>query len=660
VTDIATLGFAVDTGGLVKGETRLNELTGAAKRAEAAAQGVAASVNNAGAASARAAAGVQAQATAMNTLATSAKMAAFQQRNLVFQLNDVAVSLASGMNPLMVAAQQGSQIATIYSAQEGGVARAFQETGKMALAAASGLGRFILAHPIATAGVLALGGALQGIVGDLRDAGHESIGYGDVFVAAMQVAASGIYNVFKPAIDFLGPYVGAAWDWIAAKTKWLANGIVNTFSAGIKIVGTVFGNLPTIAGAAAIGAANAVIAAIEAMINGASSLLNSFSNEVNLMLLTVQSATGVNLGTMPTIGKVAFGRLENPYAGQAAKVASDLANSLGDTFNQDPVGEFAAAVKAQSIANDEAERKAKGKKGGKGRGGRAERTARDEEAEALKRQAKAYDDLVKSQQRAIDMTKLETDSLHLSEEARRAVMLAQDLLNRAQDAGVKLTQDQTKELQNLAKETAAAEAALDQRRKKIQDEKDAMEFLRDVSKGFLTDLRAGLVAGGNAWDAFANAAVKALNRILDRMADEMFEKLLDGIFGPGPGGPARSPVSDLVSSIFQSFDSGGYTGNAPRTAVAGVVHGGEYVVNAQNTARFRPQLEQMNRGQNPWADQGRAPMGGNIMVSGEFKVVNGNIVPTIAAVSGQIAGQQVRQANRGFQGRANEINARGV
>ena len=34
----------------------------------------------------------------------------------MFQLNDVFVSLASGMNPLMVFVQQGSQIAQIYGA----------------------------------------------------------------------------------------------------------------------------------------------------------------------------------------------------------------------------------------------------------------------------------------------------------------------------------------------------------------------------------------------------------------------------------------------------------------------------------------------------------------------------------------------------------------
>ncbi len=44
------------------------------------------------------------------------------------------------------------------------------------------------------------------------------------------------------------------------------------------------------------------------------------------------------------------------------------------------------------------------------------------------------------------------------------------------------------------------------------------------------------------------------------------------------------------------FESGGYTGNYGTSEVAGVVHGQEYVVNAEGTARNRAALEAMNAG----------------------------------------------------------------
>lgn len=46
----------------------------------------------------------------------------------------------------------------------------------------------------------------------------------------------------------------------------------------------------------------------------------------------------------------------------------------------------------------------------------------------------------------------------------------------------------------------------------------------------------------------------------------------------------------------KGFESGGYTGNGGRSAMAGVVHGQEFVMNAQATRRNRPQLEAMNAG----------------------------------------------------------------
>jgi hypothetical protein len=44
------------------------------------------------------------------------------------------------------------------------------------------------------------------------------------------------------------------------------------------------------------------------------------------------------------------------------------------------------------------------------------------------------------------------------------------------------------------------------------------------------------------------------------------------------------------------FALGGYTGDEARNQVAGVVHGQEFVMNAEATRRYRPVLESMNSG----------------------------------------------------------------
>jgi hypothetical protein len=74
--------------------------------------------------------------------------------------------------------------------------------------------------------------------------------------------------------------------------------------------------------------------------------------------------------------------------------------------------------------------------------------------------------------------------------------------------------------------------------------------------------------------------------------------------------PAPSP-SLSFGGIFQSlfkgifslfgFADGGYTGTGGKYQPAGIVHAGEYVVNANATNRFRPMLEEMNKGRDPGA-----------------------------------------------------------
>jgi len=63
------------------------------------------------------------------------------------------------------------------------------------------------------------------------------------------------------------------------------------------------------------------------------------------------------------------------------------------------------------------------------------------------------------------------------------------------------------------------------------------------------------------------------------------------------GGAAAIGVGALLAAkALFGFEKGGYTGNMATDAVAGVVHGQEFVVNADATAANRPMLEAMNRG----------------------------------------------------------------
>jgi TP901 family phage tail tape measure protein len=89
-----------------------------------------------------------------------------------------------------------------------------------------------------------------------------------------------------------------------------------------------------------------------------------------------------------------------------------------------------------------------------------------------------------------------------------------------------------------------------------------------------------------------------------------FKRALDEVLAKAkvrviPGGTLRfdsngQMIEGNVGNL-RFFKTGGYTGGVSANQAAGVVHGREFVVNAENTAKFRPILEAMNRGHFPMA-----------------------------------------------------------
>ena len=64
-----------------------------------------------------------------------------------------------------------------------------------------------------------------------------------------------------------------------------------------------------------------------------------------------------------------------------------------------------------------------------------------------------------------------------------------------------------------------------------------------------------------------------------------------------PASAAMGTANALAAAFaLKPFKEGGYTGNVGTSEVAGVVHGREFVMNADATARNRPMLEAMNQG----------------------------------------------------------------
>ncbi|GHC79349.1 hypothetical protein [Limoniibacter endophyticus] len=221
----------------------------------------------------------------------------------------------------------------------------------------------------------------------------------------------------------------------------------------------------------------------------------------------------------------------------------------------------------------------------------------DKVDKAAQRAAKAYQRLVQDAQQFIAQQELEARVLGMTEREANRLRYTQDLLNQAANDNIKLTPKQRQELEGLAVSMANTEDRTNRLR-------DAFDFAKDTTKGFMTDLRSGLEQGKGFFQSFADAALNALNKIIDKMMD----LAIDNFFTSGSsGGGFLGGLLGAVGGLFgvkndpwagmRGMSSGGWTGNMAANQMSGhYTHGQEFVVRAGPAAQHRQMLEAMNAG----------------------------------------------------------------
>lgn len=146
----------------------------------------------------------------------------------------------------------------------------------------------------------------------------------------------------------------------------------------------------------------------------------------------------------------------------------------------------------------------------------------------------SYTDLVNSAVEFIANQNIERQAIGQTTEAANALRYEQELLNKAANDNIALTPKQTAEIRALAQGMAGAEAETSRL-------KSAFDFAKDAAKGFLSDLRQGLVNGEGFWKSFGNAALGVLDKIINKLEDQLVNALFSAnsaggsLFG-GDGG----------------------------------------------------------------------------------------------------------------------------
>ena len=697
MADIAQLGVEVRSNGVEKTTGDLNRLSGAAARAEAATEGLSYANRGATGAASAAAKAFAAEGAAASSASKQIEMmnlAANQNRvggkanvaNIAAQFQDIAVTAAMSMNPMQIALQQGTQLVGVLGSMErplAGLASAFMSLlsplslvtiGLVALAA-SGLQmvdwpklaawalreladilEMIAPYAVAAAAAIALLYApaiIGGIISLIAWLGRLVVQLGIVaaaFIAANPVVAfiAGLTlavaaaNIFRDELEQIFGFdiVKAAKDGV--------NAVIGAFVGGYEALKAVWEKLPAALGDIVYSTAQKVIDGIESMVQKAIDGLNNLTNKYALWTASIGKPLSPETYNSMIIGPVNFGDVDNPYSGSAAGVRDAAQKAYNNAQGTDYVGKAyeyigdrasQAADKLRSLAKGITDVDSKSKK----KGGKSD--------------LEKYDDIVNGAERHIASLEAERKAIGLTEEAAAAMRYEQDLLNQAQQRNIDLTPTQRDNLSALAGVMASVEAG-------VRKAQEALDFAKNATKGFLSDLRSGLANGEGIWKSFGNAAMGVIEKVADKLETDLVDALfsVNSAAGGGSGGGLLSSLfGGLFSSQWKIASSGGIglyadgTSSA-RTGLAVVGERGPELVRFRGGEQVVPNHQLRSANQNSPSSNGAQ----HVEVTSDVRVSvdnNGNLKAFVERTSARTSGDMITQFSReALPGRVNEIS----
>ncbi|WP_144630258.1 phage tail tape measure C-terminal domain-containing protein [Bordetella genomosp. 13] len=134
------------------------------------------------------------------------------------------------------------------------------------------------------------------------------------------------------------------------------------------------------------------------------------------------------------------------------------------------------------------------------------------------------------------------------------------------------------------------------------------------------------------------ARIAARKALIEPLAGALSQGFgaLSGMFAGGGIGSATAADVAAAGEGLMFLGGGGYTGDRPRDQVAGVVHGQEYVLNADATARIgRGTLDAMNSGSRNWmGGDGSSLPTGTPAQAGTISPTGGSVINVGVTING--------------------------
>ncbi|MER9312036.1 phage tail length tape measure family protein [Mesorhizobium australicum] len=560
VTELKTANTAAAAAANTK-RTAVVAAAAADTRATGAAEAAAAATMAQGEAADAAAAKLLKMRNAANQNSASLGAMKANTANIAAQFQDIGVTAAMGMNPLQIALQQGTQLSSVFASMK--PAEAVKALG-------AAFGALFGVVSLATIGIVAIIAALVQFVNwasfakDALNAFADilptiapyvatigavlAVAFGPTIAASIWAVAGAIVDGLMAAIIAIVATIGAVPILIGALiaglfifrdeiasvlgvdlidlVKGAINGMIGGFVGGYRAIIAVWSLLPGAMKDLAYQAGNALIKGIEFGVNAAISMVTGLYNKI----ADLAHAQHIELS-------VEIPKLSNPNAGAAAGVLADAATAAKSAAGINYVGaayDFAgnmaqkAAGKVRGLADaiDLTDAKKKKKHGGKTEG-------------------EKFEDIVNGAERSIATLQAERDAIGLSEIATAKLKYETQLLNEAKQKNISLSPTQRAQLIGLAGDMASLEVQT----KKV---KEAFEFAKDLTKGFFSDFEQGIVNGEGFWKSFGDAALNALNKIVDKLLNDVIDALfqVNSAAAGGSGGGFLGMLGSIFGSVF--------------------------------------------------------------------------------------------------------------
>ena len=277
-------------------------------------------------------AALKGRTVAINGMSAATRVGMLRTQQMFYQANDIGVSLISGMNPFVVMAQQGTQIAQIYGFGNGGVGAALQDISNL-------LGGLVRKF----GPVLAIAGAFSAVIGtmtgEINKTADVTVTFGDTALAVWQTIRDGLFSVLRPAIEKISGWFSTVWGWVVDGAIAAGNLILNTMKITALGIKTAADTIPEYFRAAFSLAVSYVVTKMHDMVWYVSRAVNGVAEGLNSVFDTNLSTDNFS-GILDTLSQKSGDAFEasQEAAGRASAAWSDFGKTVRDTVNEKPVG----------------------------------------------------------------------------------------------------------------------------------------------------------------------------------------------------------------------------------------------------------------------------------------------------------------------------------